>query len=233
MGTLTAVVRAKDGTKHTFTVPITSHVGAAWMPPKGMLIWGQTRQGDVDAMALRAAMYGSYLKKPGPFYPAGFHDYLTPAQANPASVAQALHNSVQVSISRGQFPHIDIKEAVSQSFADVASGKDDAALDAIFQGLVTIGKPALVDYHNEPFGDSQGGPVDYGNAVARVAARRDAAGAKGLVAVTAAMQCEPFDLTDKDSQNDITPWLQATMPHVDAVNLHGYNHWSVGKPASK
>lgn len=196
------------------------------------LCWAQTRKGDVAQMLSRAQQFAAILNEPQPRWPGGFHNYLTSAQTTASAITADIASSIKVSISHGMSILVDAKEPSGMTWAQVGAGQADAWLTALLTQLDALGVPVILSLHNEPFGDSQGTAATWGQMFARCRLLMTQLGTKHI-SLTALLQVEPFDHTDGDSQNDPRPYLLAVAPYIDLWGMNGYNHWSVGKPASK
>lgn len=213
-------------------------------PGQGKIMWGMTHQGGVSAMPARALDLAAAIGRPGKLFPSSFHRYSDPSQATVAgaraAVADALViNSWQTASGHPVYAHLDIKEPLKgvggatrdMTYADVGAGGMDAVFDALFQGLVTNGIPCMVGLHNEPQGDTANGSLvgmgaaDFGAAGARMASRRDAAGAKGLVGLTAALGIGACSEAG-GSKGSAVPWINACAPWCDVWDMHRYEQAS-------
>lgn len=220
---LSATVTARGMQPVTATAAVASASRFPGDPGLGRILWGQTREGGVAAVPARAAQYGGV-------YPKAFHRYMTPDQSNVAGAQAAVADARTVQ-SWGTYPLIDVKEPGSMSFAQVGTGGMDATIDAVMQGLVALGKPAAVAFHNEPAGDGKGGATDYGSALQRFAQRRDSAGGKSLITVTGALGIGAYSGFG-GANGDPMPWIQAIAPWVDVWDTHRYLQATDTSPAS-
>lgn len=221
MGTLTAVVHAGQGT-HTYTLPIqpkpTSGLFAG-DPGPNKIIWGLGRQGGMSAVPARAAQFAADVGQSAPLYPKCGRIYITPFATIAQGVTQAKAALADAALvkSWGGLPFIDTKELTGSSFAQVAAGAIDQVWDTLVEGAMTLNWPLLLGYHQEPVGDGLGGAVDYGNAIGRLAQRRDLAGAKGVVTVTGCIGFGAFP-----GNGDPRPWFQALAEPSDVWGSHKY-----------
>lgn len=220
--------------EQTLTLPYTITTDATPRfpgdPGIGKVLWGQTRDGGVGAMPARAAQYAQILGRPSPVYPRAFHSFGTPAQATVAG-ARGMVDDVRTVQGWGSYALQDVKEPTSMSFAQVGTGGMDQVLDELFSGLVALGKPCAVSFHNEPAGDGKGGAVEYASALKRFVQRRDAAGGKSLITLTGFLGMGSFTGFG-GSNGDPVPWLQAIAPWVDAWGTNRYLQATDSSPAS-
>lgn len=123
-------------------------------------------------------------------------------------------------IARGRLPHVSMKPL--GTWADVASGRRDEWLEAMFGPLREAGSPVLFTMHHEPENDVGAPgmlPTDF------VAMQRHliemAAGGDSQVVVVPVLQQWTFDPVRDDI--DPTAWL---VPEATVMGLDVYNHWS-------
>lgn len=243
MGTLTAVVRAKDGTRHTFTVPLQPKPAAGLFPGDpgpGKCCYGLCHQGGMDQMAPRAAQLASDVGRSGFLYPKSGRTYITPFGNSTQSVAQNIADGIAKAKAAladaalvkawGGLPFIDSKEMFGLDFAKVGAGQMDQFIDYLMEGAVALNWPIIIGYHQEPVGDNVGGTVetgtqgaiDYGKAVGRFAARRDLAGGKRNVSVTGCIGLGAFTSATAGQFGPPLRWFQEVVPVSDVMGTHKY-----------
>lgn len=133
-----------------------------------------------------------------------------------ASMIAVCHRDVHA----GRVPFASTK--LPGTWADVASGRQDAWLVGMMNGLATVPGPVWLCLHHEPYDDMGAGQTaaDY------VAMYRHAYPLKPRnVAMVPILQSAPFDTTVY-GHADITPWYDPRV--TDIVGIDTYNHWYPG-----
>ena len=120
----------------------------------------------------------------------------------------------------GRLPFVSTK--VPGTWADVASGKQDAWLGGLMDGLNSVRGPVWLCLHHEPFDDTGAGrqASDYVGMYQHAYPMKPA-----NVAMVPILQSAPFDVTVYGKQ-DITPWYDPSV--TDVVGIDSYNHWYAG-----
>lgn len=217
---LSATVLARGMQPVTATAAVGSASRFPGDPGLGKILWGQSREGSIPAIPARAVQYAQIVGQSQPLYPKAVHRYIPPDQSTVAGAQAAVADAAMVQ-SWGSYYVVDVKEPGSMSFAQVGTGGMDQVIDTVMQGLVALGKPACVGFHNEPVGDGKGGATDCGAAVQRFAQRRDAAGGKGLITVTCTLGIGSF--TGYGGANGPPdPWITALAPWRDVNATNRY-----------
>lgn len=211
-------------------------------PGTGLIMWGQTREGSIPAVAARAAQYYTINggSGSGHTYPKCARIYIQPFATLAAGISAA--NSAVSDAATvqgwGSMPFVDCKELTGKTPAELAAGAMDSVIDALMEGLVATGKPCLVGYHQEPTGaDAPGGVkftgTSYAAVIQRFGQRRDAAGGKSLITLTGCLGIGSYRAAGGGiNVAAATPWVEPLAPVCDVWGSHKYLQALDGDPAS-
>lgn len=194
-------------------------------PGPGKIMWGATRQGGVSSEPARALQFATAAGRSGHLYPKTFRQYIQPFGSISAGVtaANAAVADAATVNSWGAIPFIDCKELSGTSFLQVSTGAIDQFIDALMQGLVGLGKPAIVGYHQEPTGDGLGGASDYAAAVGRFAQRRTLAGGDPFISITGCLGYGSFNAAGGGLDSAaLASWYQPLAAVCDVWGSHHY-----------
>ena len=151
-----------------------------------------------------------------------YRSYMGPTQA------QAGIDRAKRDLDAGRLPIISWK-VPNNSWPDVASGKQDAWVKQIMDGLGALAKPVWMCLHHEPTDDATGGKgTNSGTAADYKAMYRHVYPMKPAnVALVPILQSGPFDnVGGQDYQGlKLTDWIDPAA--ADIIGYDIYNHWHI------
>lgn len=110
-------------------------------PGPGKMYWGSSVEGPTSATtAFEDASMGGLGLQPERVY-------------EDSASASSILSDISEAHGAGRVPWLDLK--FSSSWANVATGADDARLKALAQGCAGKTKPTVLSFHHEPYGDGQ------------------------------------------------------------------------------
>lgn len=173
-------------------------------PGRHRLYYGENREGGDSAQ--REQYFG---------HPVGIYRSYWQASQTASMIAVCYRD---LAVGRLPFPSTKLPA----TWAEVASGSQDAWLRGMLNGLAAVPGPVWLCLHHEPYDDQGAGQTvaDY------VAMYRHVYPLKPAnVAMVPILQSAPFDTTVY-GHADITPWYDPSV--TDVVGIDSYNHWYPG-----